>query len=617
MTNKPRQGPNNSNDLALIDGIPIPVNVVTQKLSFIGRTGGGKTYAAQKLAEQLLDKQIQMVALDPVGNWHGLRTSADGKGMGFPITIFGGEFADVPITEHSGAMVATIIVEYDISAIIDVSSMRKNQRKQFATDFAEELYELKKKKRSPMLLLLEEAQVFAPQRPFGGEERMLGAFEDIVKLGRNFGIGVAFITQRPQAVNKECLNQTEALFVFQLNGPQERKAIEDWIVDKGLDKKTVAEDLSGLNVGECFLWSPQWLRILKRVKILKKITYDASNTPVVGKQQKKVTRMLAPVDLEKIKSAIQTVVDEKKKNDPKELRRRITDLERQLAQNNAPAAAAPIPAHVLKELNESKDRCRNWETWFDNYVKLFRNGLNVIREFNNKSHDDIEAKLLSGERLKKYPETLATSIKREPVLVITEGHSGYEKTIEHKTEKRSGLNYGKDGVVRMHTPLHEADSEIKLGACERAILTVLAQRKYSGKKNTTRSQAGLLAGYAPKGGSFGNALSRLRTNGLLQGKKDDLEITDTGLNELGDFEKIPSSGSDLHQYWISKVGKCEGAILKVLFEKYPEAIPRSDFFEYTGYEPTGGSFGNALSRLRTLGLVEGFKEISAAAELFE
>ncbi len=612
MTNKPRQGPNSS-DVALIDGISIPINVVTQKLSFIGRTGGGKTYAAQKLAEQLLDRQIQMVVLDPVGNWHGLRTSADGKGKGFPITIFGGEFADVPITEHSGAMVATIIVEYDISAIIDVSSMRKNQRKQFATDFAEELYELKKKKRSPLMLFLEEAQVFAPQMTYSGEERMLGAFEDIVKLGRNFGIGVAFITQRPQGVNKECLNQTEALFVFQLNGPQERKAIEGWIVDKGLDKKTVAEDLSGLNVGECFLWSPQWLRILKRVKILKKVTFDASNTPVVGKQQKKITRMLAPVDLEKIKSAIQTVVDEKKKNDPKELRRRITDLERQLAQKSAPAVAAPIPAHLIKELNELKERCKNWETWFDNYVKLLRNGLNVIREFNNKSHDDIEAKLFSGEKLKRSPETLATSKKREPVLVITEGTKGYGKPGEVANTPDSGyVNH-----LNSLKTIAERRQHSSLGACERAILTVLAQRKDSGKKNTTRSQAGLLAGYAPKGGSFGNALSRLRTNSLIQGKKDDLEITAAGLNELGDFEKIPSSGSELHQYWISKVGKCEGAILKAVIDLYPNPIERSNFFQYTGYEPTGGSFGNALSRLRTLGLVEGSKEISAAPELFE
>ena len=36
-----------------------------------------------------------------------------------------------------------------------------------------------------------------------GQERMLGAMEDIIKLGRNYGIGVSLLSQRPQSVNIE------------------------------------------------------------------------------------------------------------------------------------------------------------------------------------------------------------------------------------------------------------------------------------------------------------------------------------------------------------------------------------------------------------------------------
>ena len=69
-----------------------------------------------------------------------------------------------------------------------------------------------------------------------GDERMLGAFEDLVRLGRNYGIGVSLISQRPQSVNKEVLNMTECLFVLQVNGAQERKALTDWIVEKRIEK---------------------------------------------------------------------------------------------------------------------------------------------------------------------------------------------------------------------------------------------------------------------------------------------------------------------------------------------------------------------------------------------
>lgn len=46
---------------------------------------------------------------------------------------------------------------------------------------------------------------------------MLGAVEDIVRLGRNYGSGCMLLSQRPQSVNKEVLNQVECLFVGQIN----------------------------------------------------------------------------------------------------------------------------------------------------------------------------------------------------------------------------------------------------------------------------------------------------------------------------------------------------------------------------------------------------------------
>lgn len=65
--------------LNIAKGIEFPIDAVTQKLAFIGRSSSGKSYGAGKLAEELLEAGVQVVVLDPVGIWHGLRTSADGK----------------------------------------------------------------------------------------------------------------------------------------------------------------------------------------------------------------------------------------------------------------------------------------------------------------------------------------------------------------------------------------------------------------------------------------------------------------------------------------------------------------------------------------------------------
>ncbi len=70
-------------------------------------------------------------------------------------------------------------------------------------DFAAELFHAKKRHRSRVMVVFEEVQEFCPQVVRGDVARMVGAIESLIKLGRNYGIGAALISQRPQAVNKE------------------------------------------------------------------------------------------------------------------------------------------------------------------------------------------------------------------------------------------------------------------------------------------------------------------------------------------------------------------------------------------------------------------------------
>src|SRR5207253_4107504 len=60
-----------------------------------------------------------------------------------------------------------------------------------------------------------------PQRPFKGEERLLGSFEDIVRRGRARGLGVTLITQRAAVISKNVLTQTEVLVCLRVMAPQD------------------------------------------------------------------------------------------------------------------------------------------------------------------------------------------------------------------------------------------------------------------------------------------------------------------------------------------------------------------------------------------------------------
>ena len=198
--------------LHLSDDLSLPVDAATQTFAFVARKGAGKTYAAGKLNELLLDAGVQCVILDTVGNWYGLRMPAEGKGSGFDIPVLGGLRGDLPLEPTGGELVADLVADTGRSVIVDVSQFSQADRKRFATSFAKRLWQRKKSEANPtpLFITLEEAQLIVPQMVRGDDAAMVGIWEEIIRLGRNYGIGVAMITQRPQSVNKEVLRRRNA-----------------------------------------------------------------------------------------------------------------------------------------------------------------------------------------------------------------------------------------------------------------------------------------------------------------------------------------------------------------------------------------------------------------------
>ena len=124
----------------------------------------------------------------------------------------------------------------------------------------------------------------------------------------------------------------------------------------------------------------------------------------------------------------------------------------------------------------------------------------------------------------------------------------------------------------------------------------------------------MLTGYAVGGGGFNNALSALRSKGWVT-SKDLLTISDLGCKALGNWEALPAAGPALAAHWQAQLPKAERLILQALVEAHPHPLTKEQVGTATGYASTGGGFNNALSRLRTLELIEGRAELHAAALL--
>lgn len=555
--------------LKLSDTLALPTDAVTQTFAFLGRRGSGKTYGSGKLAELFLEAGAQIVVLDPIGTWYGLRLSADGKSKGFSVPVFGGEHGDVPLEPQAGALIAKLLVEQHFSAVLDVSAFRKEQRKQFVTDFAEELMHRKKTNRSAMHVFFEEAQLFIPQQVQGKTARMVGAFEDLIKLGRNYGIGASLLSQRPQSVNKDVLNQTEVLLAFQMTGPQERKTIDGWISDKGIDEK-LSDILPRLKIGEARLWSPQWLGVSETIHIGKKKTFDASSTPTVGAAIVQ-PKELSPVDVEKIKTSMADVVKRAEEMDPKKLQAKIRQLEVELAKK--PAAEirtkeieVPVfPAELEKALRSiDKDL-------FDVYGKIGELTGRLARVFDEYKTEP--AKAFSAVAGVSRSSVLPTPVKSTP------------------TPKSQAAMKLQPAVI---------NGDFRVTSVQQKILDALALCEALGTPQPPRVNVAFLAGYTVNG-HFNNVVGSLNTTGLITYPfGGHLALTDSGRAIANASANDVQTLVEFHNLWRSKLPTPEVKILNVLLEYRGDPIGRELLAERTGYT-VNGHFNNCVGHLKTLG----------------
>lgn len=551
--------------LRIADYLTFPLDAVTQSFAIIARKGRGKTYTAKVIAEEMLAVGTQCVVLDPIGVWWGLRSSADGCHPGAPIRILGGLHGDLPLTPTAGALIADLVVDEEVSLILDVSQFDSNaEQDRFARDFAVRLMRRKLKQRlaTPIHLFIDEADSFAPQKPQRGQEAMLGAFESLVRRGRAAGIGTTLVTQRPAVLNKNVLTMTECLIVLQVTGPQDRSALGAWI-EGNADKeegKVVLASLASLEVGEAWVWSPSWLQTLQRIHVRQARTFDSSATPKAGERRAE-PKVLADVDLERLKVAMEHVAEEAERTDPRRLQARIRDLERQLA---AGVVERVVEVEKIVEVAVVPP-------WVDDVITAARRALDGTLEALAEGRANIAP---------RKPET------RKVALL--------DNTVTPARPRPPARETGDDGV--------------RLGKAERSILTVLAQHP----DGRTKAQVAILSGYSIKSSALSNALGALRSAGYAT-KGTPIQATPEGVGALGTFELLPA-GEDLYRYWMGRLGRAERAMLDVFVKAYPSTVTKAQLEQATAYSATSSGMSNALGKLRSLELLDGWQASDAFVE---
>ena len=282
----------------------LPVSALDERLAIVGTSGSGKTYAAKGLVERLMAGGARVCIVDPLGVWWGLRAGADGGGTTgpYPVVVFGGRHADVALDPGMGAALGQLVGTQRMACVVDVSDLGSAAvRRGFMTAFTEALYAAN---REPLHLVLDEADLWAPQRAQPDGFDLLQHVEEIVRRGRVRGFVPWLITQRPAVLHKDVLSQADILVSMKLTSSQDREAVGRWIegqADRAEGRRILAA-LPRLVRGEGWVWAPSD-GVLERVAFPRIATFDSSATPL---REERVATVggLAAVNLAAIRAAL-------------------------------------------------------------------------------------------------------------------------------------------------------------------------------------------------------------------------------------------------------------------------------------------------------------------------
>jgi hypothetical protein len=160
--------------------------LVDSRMLIAANSGGGKSWLLRLVAEQACGK-AQVVILDPEGEFVTLREKFD--------FLLVGSTGEVPAEPRAAGLLARRIMELQASAVIDLSDLKLADRRRFVRLYLESLMGLPKTLWRPLLVGIDEAHLFCPERS-AGEAESTDAVIALMSQGRKRSYAGVLITQR-------------------------------------------------------------------------------------------------------------------------------------------------------------------------------------------------------------------------------------------------------------------------------------------------------------------------------------------------------------------------------------------------------------------------------------
>lgn len=189
--------------------LPDRKEVEGYRIAVMAPSGYGKSLLARYLLEGLLEKGMQVLVLEPRAEWETLTEK-------YPVIVFGKDGGITFEGDTDPGSLADAVYRALIggaSVVVNFEGFTMRAARRFAAAILERVNAEWRSTGRVLIVVLEEAQLFAPQRYSKNSEMVLEQATLLATTGRKAGLDFIALTQRPALVAKDVLAQANIIFL--------------------------------------------------------------------------------------------------------------------------------------------------------------------------------------------------------------------------------------------------------------------------------------------------------------------------------------------------------------------------------------------------------------------
>jgi uncharacterized protein len=517
--------------------IDLPTLIDT-RLLIQANSGGGKSWLIRRLLEQSHGK-VQQLVIDLEGEFSTLREKFD--------YILAGKNGDTPAEPRSAGLLARRLLELNVSAIIDLYELPQQERKRFVKLFLEALINAPKQLWHPVLVVIDEAHVFAPEK---GQSEAMGAVIDLATRGRKRGYCAVLATQRLSKLHKDAAAECNNKLIGRTGLDIDRKRAAE---ELGFTSKEATLALRQLEPGEFFAFGPAISPEVTKVQIGSVTTSHpkagerilAEPTPPPGKI-KSILSKLADLPAEAAAEA-KSMEDLRAHN--RELQRKLTLAQQSHAAPTKEQIDVAVAQALVRKEQAITEACR--------------------------------------------PLLLSLKMAHDKLASIA-GLTAPDDQAQPQSHQSPAP------PLPAPQPSPPPSDKPLVGGALRMIQTLAARYPMT----FTKPQLAHLSQMSSRSGSYGTYLALLKSRGFIQVESNQVSITDTGLQFAGAHPQAPQTQEQIIAMWRESLPGGAQRMFDILVSIYPASKTKQDLALEAEMSPTSGSFGTYLSMLKRNGLIE-------------